>query len=170
MAKARILVIDDEKEIREGLCRELIKEGYEAAYASDAIDGLSLMVDPFHVAIVDLRMPKMDGLDFIRTMLDKYPSTQIIIITGHGDESDAIEAVKLHVSDYIKKGDLTIGRLLGSIEQALIRYKSLPKISKPGQQLDQWKVAEENIENIRDITSQINGSLGDEISRMRGES
>ncbi len=168
MEKGKIIIVDDEQIIREDLCRELIKEGYEATCFPDAISALDTMNETVKVAIVDLRMPKMDGLEFVKTISSKYPKTQVIIITGHGDETDAIQAVKLHVFDYIKKGDLTIDRLLESIETAVLKYKVFPKIVKPDQQLSEWTSEKDDIKNIRAITSEIKESLGDEITKMRG--
>ena len=168
MVKGKIIIIDDEQIIREDLCRELIKEGYEATCFPDAVTALDTMNETIKVAIVDLRMPKMDGLEFVKTISDKYPKTQVIIITGHGDETDAIQAVKLHVFDYIKKGDLTIDRLLESIEAAIIKYKVFPKIVEPDKILGEWTSEKDDIEKIRDLTSEIKESLGDEISKRRG--
>ncbi len=168
MEKIRVLVVDDEPAIVEMICRELTKEGYETVGTGDAIEALKVIEEPFAVIIVDLRMPKMDGLDLIRTIGEKYPQTQVIIITGHGDEKDAIEAVKLHVFDYIRKGELAIDKLLESIEKAAARYKALPKLSSSLEPLSNWVKTDETVENIRKITSDIEGSLGDSISETRG--
>jgi len=168
MEKVRVLVVDDETDIKVDLCRDLIKEGYEAVGASDAIEGLSLMVEPFPVVIADLRMPKMDGLDFIRAIQDKNPRTQVIIITGHGGEKDAIEAVRLHVFDYITKGELTVDRLLDSIKRAVIKYEALPSLRNWPSQLRGWAKSDETIKDIREITSDIEGTMGEDISQQRG--
>jgi len=113
-------------------------------------------------------MPKMDGLAFISTIGEKYPQTQVVIFTGHGDEKDAIEAVKLHVFDYIKKGELTIDRLLESIKKAVIRYKALPKLHSSVEPPEDWAKTNETVDTVRKITSDIEGSLGDSISETRG--
>jgi len=167
MTDIKILVVDDEKTLRELLCRDLQKEGYQAVCAKDAIEGLQLIDDSFKIAVVDLRMPKMDGLEFIKDVSQNFPRIQYIILTGHGDEKDAIAAVRLNVVDYIKKGDLVIGILLQAIEKAIKVYYSQPQKVEPGENLSNWGHQAETTESIRSITSEIDSSLSDDISQTR---
>ena len=73
------------------------------------------------VVVLDLVMPGIGGLDYLREIKGINPETQVIIITGHSDEASAIKAVSLGAFDYIIK-PLQIGRLLNSVERALERY------------------------------------------------
>jgi two-component system, NtrC family, response regulator PilR len=104
MAKARVLVVDDEKSMRDLLSITLEKEGYDvqtAAGGEAAIE--SLHRDPVDVVITDLRMPKVDGLQVLRATKDISPDTAVIVITAVASTETAVEAMKLGAYDYITK-------------------------------------------------------------------
>jgi two-component system, NtrC family, response regulator PilR len=104
MPKARILVVDDEKSMRDLLSITLEKEGYEvltAAGGEPAIE--SLHRDPVDVVITDLKMPKVDGLQVLRAAKEISPDTAVIVITAVASTETAVEAMKLGAYDYITK-------------------------------------------------------------------
>ena len=99
-----VLVVDDEKELCERIKRELDKEGYRTAVAYDGVEGLDYFSrNRVDVAIVDIKMPRMSGLEMLekcREITDDFVS---IIITGHGGEERAIQALQLGVFNYLRK-------------------------------------------------------------------
>ncbi|MCG2811930.1 MAG: response regulator, partial [Candidatus Aminicenantes bacterium] len=99
-----VLVVDDEKELCERIKRELDKEGYRTAVACDGVEGLDhFSHNRVDVAIVDIKMPRMSGLEMLekcREITDDFVS---IIITGHGGEERAIQALQLGVFNYLRK-------------------------------------------------------------------
>lgn len=99
-----ILIIDDEPGVIEGLRFFLEDEGYDVHEALEAKDGLEVFrsVNP-DVVVTDLRMPGMSGMDLISEIKKLNASTPIIVITGYGTYESAIDALKLHVFDFIKK-------------------------------------------------------------------
>src|SRR3990172_5551038 len=104
MAKARILVVDDEKSTRDLLSITLAKEGYDvltAAGGEPAIEAIRR--DPFDAIITDLRMPKVDGLQVLRVAKEISPDTAVIVITAVASTETAVEAMKLGAYDYITK-------------------------------------------------------------------
>jgi len=104
MAKARILVVDDEKSMRDLLSITLGKEGYEvltAAGGEPAIE--TLHRDSVDAVITDLRMPKVDGLQVLRAAKEISPDTAVIVITAVASTETAVEAMKLGAYDYITK-------------------------------------------------------------------
>jgi len=102
--KPKILVIDDEKNTRDGL-REALADDYDVLLAEDGIKGLALLdANPdVCIALTDLRMPGMDGMDFIRTVTARKNAPLIIMLTAYGSVQTAVEALKVGAYDYLSK-------------------------------------------------------------------
>ncbi|MFP4383998.1 MAG: response regulator [Spirochaetia bacterium] len=101
-----VLIVDDEDVIRDGLMSyEWERLGFSAlCAASDGQEALRLMErNPIHVAITDIRMPKLDGLDFSRIVREQYPRCKTVILTGYKDFEYAKAAITHGVSDYLMK-------------------------------------------------------------------
>jgi DNA-binding NtrC family response regulator len=104
-----VLIVDDEEGMREELRELLIDEGLVVELANDGIEGLEkLRNSHFDVAVVDLRMPRMTGLEMISHVDAEEIDTSVIILTGHGDKNDAVQALKLQetVKDWFEKSSL----------------------------------------------------------------
>jgi nitrogen regulation protein NR(I) len=100
----KILIVDDELNMRLVLQAMLKKEGYEIAAASDGLEALKMMkTAPFDVVVTDLKMPNLDGLGLLDRMIREYPSVPVIIITAHGTVATAVDALKKGAFDYISK-------------------------------------------------------------------
>jgi len=116
---ARILVVDDDKSIRKTLRDILEFEKYEVVEASDGLDCIvKIKQNSFDVIIMDIKMPKMDGMeaiDKIQTMAAQIP---VIMISGHGNIDTAVEAVKKGAFDFIQKPP-DLNRLLITIRNAM---------------------------------------------------
>ena len=101
---AKILVVDDEINIREALATILEAEGYEVHAAASADEGISkLGEDFFQVVISDMRMDGGSGMDLLRWIRTDCPETEIILLTAYGSVEDAVEAMKLGAYDYLSK-------------------------------------------------------------------
>ncbi len=102
--KPKVLVIDDEKNTRDGL-REALADDYDVLLAEDGIKGLALLdANPdVCIALTDLRMPGMDGMDFIRTVTGRKNAPLIIMLTAYGSVQTAVEALKVGAYDYLSK-------------------------------------------------------------------
>lgn len=106
-----ILVVDDEPALRAGIARVLKAEGYRVATADNAQQALAMMAEqPAHLAILDMKMPGMDGVDLLQVMGQDYPETKVIMMTGYPDIEAAVACIKLGALDYLVKplapGDL----------------------------------------------------------------
>src|SRR5262249_2408198 len=99
----RILVADDEPNLRRVLSAILAREGYEVVQATDGEEALALLDPTTSAVITDLRMPRRDGMDVLRQVVTDHPDVPVIIITAHGSVDSAVEAVKLGAFDYIEK-------------------------------------------------------------------
>jgi two-component system response regulator AtoC len=99
-----ILVIDDEPNLRHMLSVVLEKAGYTVSSAGDGVEALSLVeTKPFDLVLCDLRMPKMDGLAFLKEAASRNLDASIIMMSAYGSISTAVEAMKLGAADYISK-------------------------------------------------------------------
>jgi two-component system nitrogen regulation response regulator NtrX len=116
-----ILIIDDEKAIRKTLTEILSFEGYKLDEAVDGEEGLKKFRDKtYDVVLSDIKMPKVDGLDFLQKANEINPDVPIIMISGHGNIETAVEAVKKGAYDFIQKPP-DLNRLLITIRNAMER-------------------------------------------------
>jgi len=100
----QILVIDDEENMRHFLKSLLAKEGYEVFLAADGLEGLQLLEEQiFDIILCDIRMPRMDGLEFLKNLQGKNSAATIITMSAYGTIDLAIETMQLGAYDYISK-------------------------------------------------------------------
>src|SRR5687767_12439135 len=116
---ADILIIDDEKAIRKTLTEILSFEGYKIEEAADGEEGLKKFKEKnYDVVLCDIKMPKLDGIEFLQKAGEINPDIPIIMISGHGNIETAVEAVKKGAYDYISKPP-DLNRLLITIRNAM---------------------------------------------------
>ncbi len=106
--KYRVLAVDDEQEMREELNASL-KDDFIVTTANDGEAGLKQLIEnDFDIAIIDLHMPKMDGLELLKQIKAKNIQLPIVMLTGKGGIQDAFEASKLGVDKWVEKSSLDI--------------------------------------------------------------
>lgn len=116
-----ILIIDDEKAIRKTLSEILSYEGYKIDDAENGEEGLKKLKEKNYDAVLcDIKMPKVDGIEFLEKSKEINPDVPIIMISGHGTIETAVEAVKKGAFDYVAKPP-DLNRLLITIRNALDR-------------------------------------------------
>jgi two-component system response regulator AtoC len=104
MTKKRILIIEDEANMRHMLEVLLGKSGYEVKIATDGQEGLDAIErERFHFILCDIKMPRMDGMAFLKSAKEKLIDTTVIMMSAYGTVDTAIEAMKLGAYDYISK-------------------------------------------------------------------
>jgi two-component system nitrogen regulation response regulator NtrX len=117
--KARVLVVDDEAEIRRSVRMILEYEGYDVQEASSGPEALALIErEPPDLAFLDIKMGGMDGLETLQKIRQANDALPVVIISGHGTVSTAVEATKLGAFDFIEK-PLASERVLVTIRNAL---------------------------------------------------
>jgi len=116
---SNILIIDDERAIRKTLGEILTYEGFKVQEASDGEEGWKLFSEKtYDVVLCDIKMPKMDGLEFLQKAGELNPDVPVIMISGHGNVETAVDAVKKGAYDYISKPP-DLNRLLITIRNAM---------------------------------------------------
>ena len=102
--KIKILLIDDEEEFANTLAERLELRGYETRTAVCGEDGLDLLAnESFDIAVLDLMMPGMNGLDTLRHIKSKTPDMPVVLLTGHGSTREGMEGMRLGAFDYLMK-------------------------------------------------------------------
>ncbi|WP_320006230.1 response regulator [Maridesulfovibrio sp.] len=104
MRKIRILLIDDEKGFSSVLAKRLTRRGVEVITAEDGADGLfKLDMEFFQVVILDMKMPGMNGLQVLKTIKNRHPGVEVILLTGNADMESALAAMNAGAFDFILK-------------------------------------------------------------------
>ena len=104
MNNARILIVDDEKNIRNTIAQALESLGHSVHVAFDGKDAMmQLEADPYDLILTDLKMPGIDGIELLRRAVQKYPAIQIAVISAHGTVENAVETMKLGAVDFLQK-------------------------------------------------------------------
>ena len=117
--KSKILVVDDEKLMRVSLEDKLVKEGYAVTSLSNATEGIKvLQSENFDAVITDVRLPKMDGIEFLREIKKSSPDTVVIIMTAYGSIENAVVAMKEGAYDYVTK-PFSLEELMIKLRKAL---------------------------------------------------
>ena len=120
---ANILIIDDERAISKTLTEILGYEGFKVDEAADGEEGLKKFIaTAYDVVLCDIKMPKLDGIEFLSKAVQSNPDVPIIMISGHGNIETAVEAVKKGAFDYISKPP-DLNRLLVTIRNAMDRNR-----------------------------------------------
>jgi two-component system response regulator AtoC len=121
----RILIVDDEETFRYMLTSLIEAEGYGAQAAADGVQGINaVQAKAFDVALLDVKMPKVDGVEVLKFIKEYSPDTEAIMVTAVGDVRLAVDCMKLGAYDYITK-PFSTEELLGTIDRALERKKLL---------------------------------------------
>ncbi len=151
---AKILIVDDDKGIRKALRDILELEKYEIDEAADGLDCIvKIKQNTFDVIIMDVKMPRMDGMEAIEKIQDIAPDIPVIMISGHGNIDTAVEAVKKGAFDFIQKPP-DLNRLLITLRNALDKSSLITEKKKLQKKVNVSKVQEiigtsGNIEHIK---------------------
>ena len=124
----KILVIDDERSIRNSLKEILSDEGYDVDVAEDGAQGCAMAEkEKYNIIFCDIKMPGMDGMEVLDKLVDMGVDSAIVMISGHGDFSTVVECMKKGAADYIPK-PLDLNRILITIKNASERVSLVKEI------------------------------------------
>ncbi|MEE9258065.1 MAG: UDP-3-O-acyl-N-acetylglucosamine deacetylase [Nitrospinaceae bacterium] len=124
MAKERVLIVDDEKNIVSSLQEILNDEGYEIVTAEDGLDALEMVQsEPPDLVLLDIWIPGMDGIEVLQAIKTYHPEIEVLVMSGHGTIDTAVKATKLGAYDFIEK-PFSLNQLVLSVERALKQKRS----------------------------------------------
>lgn len=135
--KTTILIIDDDPNLRKTLSDILRTKGYETLTAKDGAEGLSIIrMENVHLALIDLRLPDISGLEVLNRIKADKPRTEAIILTGNATLDSAIEATNKGAFSYLQK-PYDIDQLMLQIRRAIEKHKSEEKIREYQEHLEE---------------------------------
>ena len=122
METNNILIVEDDKEIREGVQIYLQSQGYKVFQAADGIEGLEIIEkEDIHLAIVDIMMPRMDGIRMTMKLREKH-DFPVIMLSAKSEEVDKITGLNIGADDYVTK-PFTPMELMARVNSQLRRYR-----------------------------------------------
>ena len=137
--KFKLLVVDDEKNIREGLAASLEMEGYEVETASNGSEGLArFQKGDIDLVITDLRMPGLPGEQLLKRVIGENPGIPVIVLTGHGTVETAVEAMRNGAWDFLTK-PVNLDHLAELVKRALANRELALKHRRMEEELEQKK-------------------------------
>ena len=154
----KILVIDDERSIRNTLKEILEFEGHTIATAEDGKQGLDMALnDSYDAIFCDIKMPNMDGLEVLAALADSESDTPIIMISGHGDIETAVDCIKKGAYDFIQK-PLDLNRILITLKNATDKSTLVKETKILKKKVDtKYEIVGESaaIRHIKDVISRV---------------
>ena len=149
--KEKILIIDDEADIRNLLSRLINLEGYTVSTAKDGKEGLDIASsDEFSVVVTDVRLPDVNGIELVNRLKKINPFCEVIVLTAYGTIPDGVKAIKEGAFDYLTKGDED-NKIIPLIERAVEKVKMSIKISR----LEKSIGEKYSLENIIGVSAKI---------------
>ncbi len=124
--RTRVLVVDDDRLIREMISDALVEDGCEVSAASSGAEALEVLAGeiPFDVVVTDLSMREMDGLQLLERVKREYPKLDVIILTGYASLESALQAMRLGAADYLRKPIKQL-EIVYSVRQTRLRRRIL---------------------------------------------
>ena len=153
----KILVIDDERSIRNSLKEILSEEGYDVDVAEDGAQGCAMVEkEKYNIIFCDIKMPGMDGMEVLDKLVDMGVDAAIVMISGHGDFSTVVECMKKGAADYIPK-PLDLNRILITIKNATERVSLVKEIKVLKKKVYGQPMIGESpaIQNIKDMIDKV---------------
>ncbi len=150
----RVLVVDDDEQMRMALCATLKHIGFESISAKNAQDALKILSkDSFDAIISDLKMPKIDGMEFLKKVR-KITDTPFIMITAFGTIENAVEAMKLGAFDFILK-PFSADVLKKVVNLAISHSGATKNIQKSGENITDFIVESPKMKDVLNITHKV---------------
>ena len=135
MARDKILIADDETDIALILKLQLEDAGYRTARVKDGVEALEMLAkEEFELLLLDIKMPRMDGLQVLKRAREAYPAMVVVMMTAHGSEGVAVEAMKEGALDYIAK-PFSNDDMLKRVERAISYNRTLQENERLQQEL-----------------------------------
>lgn len=137
--KRTILIVDDEKNIREGLAMDLELEGYDCVLASDGLEAWNIINrQQIDLVVSDLRMPGLSGEELLKRVSGSYPMLPVVILTGHGTIESAVDAMRDGAVDFLTK-PVNLDRLNMLVKRSLANRDLYDQHQQLQEELDQLK-------------------------------
>ncbi|MCD6272401.1 MAG: response regulator [Deltaproteobacteria bacterium] len=152
----RLLLVDDEEDFRQTIAKRLKKRGFAPEEAGSGNECLALLENKaVDIVVLDVKMPGMDGIETLRHIKEKFPETEVILLTGHAVTSDGISGIKSGAFDYLSK-PIEFEHLLSKIKQAynkIIREEEKRKDAEFRASMEQQMIATERLASLGTLSA-----------------
>ncbi len=136
MRAYHVLIVEDDEEIRKGIAIYLKNQGYEVLQAADGVEGLKVMEEQeVHLAIVDIMMPRMDGIQMTMKLREKY-DFPVIMLSAKSEDMDKVAGLNIGADDYVTKPFHPM-ELLARVNSHLRRYEKMLAMQDQGQSTEE---------------------------------
>ena len=164
MTIPKVLIIDDEKAVRDAISKALKNEGYQLLYAENGQEGLEILKKEQPTLIfLDLKMPVMDGIAFLKKIKPKHDDPyQIVVITGHGEDKDINKCYKLGATSFLRK-PLSMTEICCIAERCITLKNIESELTTHRENLEmiieeKTKKLKEQMAKLKDKTKALNGA------------